>query len=498
MRNKRLACRLCLLLLPVGIYLLASLAFHGFGHKRVKIKWSYVQLLDRQDLVSSPARSLLLLHSQPPVLNALLASCLGSSSLGIRPRTCAIYLFYGLGLASSVLLFMLVADLTRSRALAAAATVAMLLDPGFHLFQHLFFYPFIIHFLVIAALLFSSRALIGGDLRYFAGAALTAAVITNTRSLFHPIWALIFFLLLMALVAIVHGRGVFLRRKTTLVTVVFLALLLAWPVKNALLFGAFTFSTWSGVNLSRGTPVSSSVVDDYLNRGVVTPEIELKIERFARRFGDQQIHVLARPTRSNGTPNWNHYIFVETADELARDALRYRLANLNQWLLKTVINYSKWTRASFVQPYVEKIRGPNKDAYRAYASGYRSLFFADMRPLMKPVLDVVLSGVPQVRERLLKNRWTFFGAVGLPALLAVTLLLIGRGVRRGITAEIGALILALFILSWNLLVVCLTDGAEGNRMRFSVTPCLIVLGSVALNRVGARLLRSVRPGEAVP
>ncbi len=491
MCDKLPARRLRLLLLPVGVYLLASLAFHGFGYQRVQIKWSNVRLLDRQDLAASPARSLLLLHSQPPVLNALLASCLRlSSGIGIRPRTGVTYLFYGLGLTSAVLIFMLVADLTRSRVLAAAATVAMLLDPGFHFFQHVFFYPFIVHFLVVAILFLATRALIHGDFRYFAGAALISTAIPNTRSLFHPVWALVFFLLLAVLVAILHGRGAVVRpRVTPIVASVFLVLLFAWPLKNAVLFGTFTFSTWSGVNLSRGTPVSSGFLDDYLNRGVVSPEVEAEIERFARRFGDQKIHVLARPTRHGGTRNWHHYTFVETSGDLARDALRYRLANPDWWLLKTAINYSRWTRASFVQPYTEEIRGPKKDTYRAYAGGYRALFFSDVRPLLKPVLDLVLAWAPRARDRLLERRWTLFGTAGLPALLAVTLVLVVRGVRRGISAQTGALILALFILGWNLLLVCLSDGAEGNRMRFSVSPCLIVLGAVALSRAGGFLRR---------
>ena len=477
---------------PVGLYLLACLAFHGFGYQRVAIQWSYAQLLDRQDLVRAPARSLLLMHSQPPVLNALLASCLrASSSLGIRPRTFATILFYGLGLAATVLLFLLIADLTRSRALATAATAAMLLDPGFHFFQHVFFYPFIIHFQVVAMLFLATRALIRGDGRYFAGAVWLSAAISNTRSLFHPIWALIFFLLLMALVAILHGRAAVVRGKTTLVTAsIFLVLLFAWPLKNAMLFGSFSFSTWSGVNLSRGTPVRSITLDDYLRHGTVAPEVGSGIERFSARFGDRQIHILERATRRNGSRNWHHYTFVETENDLARDALEYRWANPDWWLLKTAINYSRWTRASFVQPYTEKIRGPKNDAYRAYAGGYRSLLFADVRPVLKPLFDVVLAGAPSARERLLSKRWTLFGTAGLPALLAVSFVLVGRGLRRGASAETGALILALFIAVWNLALVCLTDGAEGNRMRFSVTPCLIVLGSVAAGRAVA-LLSSV-------
>ena len=43
------------LLLPVCVYLLASLAFHGFGYQGVKIPWSDARLLDRQDV--TPKRS---------------------------------------------------------------------------------------------------------------------------------------------------------------------------------------------------------------------------------------------------------------------------------------------------------------------------------------------------------------------------------------------------------------------------------------------------------
>ncbi len=474
------------LLLPAGIYLLASLTFFGFGFQRVKIHWSSFQLLDRQDLAHSPTRSLLLLHSQPPVLNALLASCLRvSSKLDIPVRTGAACFFHGLGLASAVLIFMLVADLTRSRALASAATAAMLLDPGFHVFQHVFFYPFILHFMITATLFLACKAMHGGDFRYVAGAALASALIPNTRTLFHPAWALAFCLLLIVLVVNIHGYGAVLRGKAKLITAAaFLILLFAWPLKNTLLFDTFSFSTWSGINLSRGTPVRSSMLDSYLRLGAVSPEVESRIATFSDRFGDRQLHILAQPTKRSGRRNWHHYTFIETEAELVREAVRYRLDNPEWWLTKTLVNYSRWTRASFVQPYTGEIRGPQKDVYRAYAGLYRSLFFADVRPYLRPGSDTEPSAASGLHP---PKRWTLFGTLGLPVLMAVTLVLIGRDIRSGISAQTGALILAVFILGWHLLVVCLTDGAEGNRMRFSVTPCLLVLGAVALARAGAHL-----------
>ena len=53
-----------------------------------------------------------------------------------------------------------------------------------------------------------------------------------------------------------------------------------------------------------------------------------------------------------------------------------------------------------------------------------------------------------------------------------------RDVPRRLSVETSMLLLAGIVVAWVLIVPCLTDGVEGNRMRFCVTPCLLVINRV--------------------
>ena len=59
-------------LVPVGIFLVSVLLAEAVGFE-MRIPWSHYQVLDRQVLEATPFGALLLLHSQPPMMNALLA-----------------------------------------------------------------------------------------------------------------------------------------------------------------------------------------------------------------------------------------------------------------------------------------------------------------------------------------------------------------------------------------------------------------------------------------
>lgn len=443
-------------LVPLGIYLAASLFAYGTLVPGVTVKWHGQRLLERVDLEEAPVRSLLLLHSQPPALNGLLVVCLQISRVvGVPVRWVVTALVTGVAAGSIVLLYGLIAGLTRSRWLAAGAAWVAALDPGFQFFRTWFLAGIFVDFLIAATLFLAFKALDSGDRRALAAAVLAAALLPNTKSVFHPVWALVFALLLVGLFGKIHGKTALARRSPVLLTTAgFLLLLGAWPAKNAYLFGSFTFSSWSGYNVARETPVRSEDLEKYLRDGSASAPIEADVERFRARFGDAQLHILNRPTRADGKRNRNHYAFISTRAELVRKAVAYRTSHLGEWLRSGLVNYRKWTRATFVHPYSEEIRGSWTGPYARAAHSVRAVFFADLG-----------SG----------PKWTLYGLVLFPGLLALASILTARDLGRGASAGAGISALCLFTLLWHLAVVCLTDGAEGNRLRFGVAPCVLVL-----------------------
>jgi hypothetical protein len=354
----------------------------------------------------------------------------------------------------------------------------MLADPGYHLFQHLYFYPFILNFLFITALFLFSKLLKSYETRFFYGSVFILASVTNMRSLFHPIWALLCCFLLLLLLSILHGKDRILRcRHTWIASLLFIVLLIAWPLKNLLLFDTFTFSTWTGYNLSHRIPVNSQKIERYLHKGIVSDQTKRRIEKFAERFGQDQITLLSEATKFGGARNWNHYVFVETNKPLAEKAIQWRVSNPKAWIGNILLNYTKWTRATYIFPYDGEIQGPRNPVYLTYAEVYRDLFFADMQ------------------MRWLFQAWdenhsvTLFGAVVLPCLVLLVLLTLFTDwikASRGLSINTCMLLIASFIFAWNLIVPCLTDGIEGNRMRFSVTPCLLVMTTIVTKKISER------------
>jgi hypothetical protein len=65
--------------------------------------------------------------------------------------------------------------------------------------------------------------------------------------------------------------------------------------------------------------------------------------------------------------------------------------------------------------------------------------------------------------------------LGLPVLLIAVAVLLPRRLRTGPEAWVA--LLAAAALLWVLVVPCLTDGTEGNRMRYAVSPCVLLLAA---------------------
>jgi hypothetical protein len=71
--------------IPVGLWLVAFVVARAAGFA-MTMPWIFYQVLDAPVLAEHPLASLCYLHSQPPVLNALVAACLTDGLAGNRFR----------------------------------------------------------------------------------------------------------------------------------------------------------------------------------------------------------------------------------------------------------------------------------------------------------------------------------------------------------------------------------------------------------------------------
>lgn len=477
-----------------ALYVVVCAAAGWLGYAQTRIPWELFQLLDREALASAPLTSLLLLHHQPPLLNALAAALLWlGQATGSSPEGLATELFFLVGLLATICTYAAVKGLTGSRFWAALAITALLLDPGFHLFRTMFFYPWLVQAAMAGLLLAAFHYARGGRAGSLWAVVVLLGLVVNTRSLFHPLWAAGFFvLLLLAARRSAPGGGP--RLKSLAPAVLVLALLLtAWPLKNQVVFGQFTFSSLTGFNLSRDLPVDRDQLKRYLFKARVPAASQERADGFVHQYGQGAGRVVSAASKSTGQRNWNHLLMLELNPTLARAGLQWRGDNPGAWANRAAFFYRCWSLSTFLNPYGLDPMGPQTPRFRAYQGLWSAAFYADLKPVGRLLVDA--TGAARAGKT--PYPYTVFGFVLLPALLLLSVgLIMRRGSRR--RPEGGALLLCLYCLAWVLVVPCLTDGFEGNRMRFGVGPmqlalscCLLAWLSGWVRRLG--ILQRKRP-----
>jgi len=461
------------ILLITLLYLSMFAAAHLVGF-RMEIPWGYVQLLDSRLVSQHPAASLWYLHNQPPGFIAVFALVMNASRvLGASPESVAKLLFLAVGLLGAWLLFQMLFKLTDSRIAALAGVAVLLASPGYHLFANFFLYTFLLHPLLLALPWLAWRFLEERKQAHLYGFAIVAAATSLTRSLYHPLWAVLVFSLLVVSAGRLHGWRGMLRVQIGPAAVLVL-LLLAWPLKNQLVFGHFVYASLSGYNLRIQLPVGHDPeLDLYIATGRVAPQTARQLRRATRGYSEAGRKLLLNPRKSDGSANWNHLLFLWTSQDISRRAIAWRLSHVRLWLARGIAQYWMFTRATYTESYEGGIRGPENPSYRAYAAAVRRLVFADLRPLLERLVPVqVIHDQAMIRHKPVP--YTFFGAVLFPLTMAASLCLSIVGLRRR-RPEAAAMGVAWLCVFWNALIPCATYGFESNRMRFTTLPLFLIL-----------------------
>jgi hypothetical protein len=460
----------------------------GFG---MSVPWDLWQLLDRELLLENPLSSLLLLHAQPPLFNALAAILLQvSSATGLSFETLAASCYLAFGFGTLVATFLLVRRALGSSRWAALAVLGLLLDPGFTFFTWLFFYPCPLELLLAALLLFASRFVARGRWRELAACVGLLSACAWTSTLYRPAWAISFFVLLL-LGRFVAERGAAtpsaprwrtLGRRAALLPLVGL-LLFAWPLKNYLVFGRFASTSWTGFNLSRTLRVEGWKLPYFLKVGGSPDETREAAGAIEKRFGVRAARAVTRIEKSTGGRNWNHLVMLESGRELYSAAMEWRFAHPVGWLWLTTYFYVCWTLPTYWNPYTFDRFGPSSPAYQGYASVYEAVLYSNLKPTLRDLKSRLTGAVPKKEKS--HAPYTVFGLVLLPLLLLSSTILLVR--RRPFDAGAITLALALFNVGWVLVIPCLTDGIEGNRMRLAIGSHLVFLVCTVASASVARL-----------
>jgi uncharacterized protein (TIGR03382 family) len=288
-----------------------------------------------------------------------------------------------------------------------------------------------------------------------------AGLLVHARSLFHPLWFVLFLALLLALARPRLAWG-----RTAPVAAAALLLLVAWPAKNLARFGFFGFSSWSGMSLARGMPTGEPLLPSGYQarlgafaRTSDEPPAPGSVEDAARRVppefrGRPALAAVAKP---DGSPNWNHYALIPISRELGTAALAALRERPGLLPMKAADFYANGYA-------LYEARWPYREGYstemttgHGWARAYELLVFQPFR-----AYDPSSTGI------------TTGFAIWFPLLLAAAFVRLWRRRREWTSADRTVVLMLLSVL-WVLALVLLVDGPEGNRVRYSTEPFLFLV-----------------------
>lgn len=290
------------------------------------LRYAY-QLLDMRLLTGDLWSSLWWLHAQPPLMNAFVGvvhqALPGHALAGFAWS----YRLFTAILVAGV--YMLARVLGAGRAMAAMAAMATGCSPACVYYEHYLFYTHPCAAIIViaaCALAVWSRRDAPAGLALAGGIAFAAAVwaLAWTRSVFHPAW----FIPALALLPV--ARPCRLRTGIAIASVAAAATLSLY-VKNLVVFGSFSASTWAGMSICK--VVTSEVSDEEWARLRETPSWSplLELEEFeppglyapflppATPRGHPAVDAMEK---ENGTPNMNHSLIADASRAQGQAALR--------------------------------------------------------------------------------------------------------------------------------------------------------------------------------
>ena len=297
----------------------AALAAQGVRFNAEALEW-YWQVLDPRLLRERLWESLLYLHSQPPLFNLILGLAYRLPDPEATLRTT----WWALGACLVLAIYHALRSTGASEWFAGAASVALSLSLPWVAYESWLFYDFPCAALLAMGalcLFLAGRSQNQKWLLLFYG---IVAGLVLMRSLFHLLW-----LFAALAIAVVCTRPP--RRRTILLGTLPLVLVVGLYAKNAVLFGFFGASSWSGMSLAKMTSakLDRSEREEMIRGGdlsrfaAVAPfsRLEQYEDAAGTRFDDVGVPAVSRRVKPGGHSNFNHLAFVEISAASQHDAL---------------------------------------------------------------------------------------------------------------------------------------------------------------------------------
>ncbi len=458
--------------------------------------WQYLDIdLLKHDLM----RSLFYLHSQPPLFNLFLGVVLKAAPSNVFQVFQAIFLV--LGIVFTLGLYRFLVNFRVSPTLAVLFTLVFIATPQFVLYGNWLFYTFPAMVLLLLGLFFIKRYLDrSSKISAFIGFFLLAMV-SLTVSMFPLVWFLVNLLCVYLLVEKKEQKEI---KKIALVPLI---LIVAVLLKNAVVFGSFNSSSWTGLNLNRMTLVSTAHKRAWIAQGRLSPLTIMPgfqpIDKFPPGLMTQKpwgVPALDAPYKSSGEPNYNYIGYIALSRLYLRESLDVISWRPQDYLLSCAMAYNIFCLPSTYghhvifsanQEKVEDIEGIFNDGLMFF----RKLQFFTYR-IDFGEKTLLQYGQPAVRY----VDFDFYVTLVFFLYPVLILWALWKGFSLGgkrvfdRNEKIMLLLLALNIL-WVMLVGNMIDIGENNRYRKVIDPLAWVLLAVMAQKVWEKLKQVGKEGS---
>jgi len=276
-------------------------------------------LIDRDLLLNDLGRSLWYLHAQPPLFNLFVAGMLRLPGNFARNYQYANWL---MALALYLIAFTLMRRLRVTPGIAALATILLMVNPNAMWCENAVYYGVPLALLVAASALSLANALQRGSIAWLGLTSVLLVLLPLTRAFFTSIWCALVLALIAYAFAKLHPAQ---KRKAFAAATLPFALVIAFQIKQYVVFGQTLGSSWFGCNLAAMT---ASMTGDK-----VTAVAAHKISPLALVYRNDPpetympyvsvaptgVPLLDRTRKSTGQPNFHHAIYIPVGRQYLRD-----------------------------------------------------------------------------------------------------------------------------------------------------------------------------------
>ncbi len=456
----------------LAVFVVSRLAYFAAGLRyNARPVAGFWQMIDPALMRTDLFRSVWYLHMQPPGYNLAVGL-----AVKIFPDHYAGVLWaaqIAMGAAIAVSLYPLLVWLGVPAVWSVVLTSVFMISPGCVLFENKATYEYpVLLFLLLSALAlarFCERLTTRRALAFF-GCLLVVMLIRNT---FH----------IVQLLAIAVGLFWFLPagRRAILIGVL-PALLIAGGmyVKNGLLFGRFTASTWAGMTLGVTTTaqLTDEEADDLVKRGVISPLAEVdpfselsEYDPFIHRPAKTGIPVLDQEVTSTGHPNFNNLAYLQVHDQYLADALAILRHYPIAYARSIQISCFSYFLPASDMVYFNDVPAP----IQAWERAFNTVVFGQLRQRKDRMDFLELGAAGYGASRVLFTGMFLLAIIPASVAWGAAQLLVPRQRREWTQAQLTVLGFMLFTTVSLSLVSTLFSTYDGNRYRFPLDGFFIAL-----------------------